>query len=1462
MTLSSLTDAEATHKKRLAQILHYISKMHQVGADDVDRLSFVREHASGKTLAYFQGIEDRILFTTNDFRRITKHTAELGGTPPFSFYSSNRTTIATTADANKRKTYKTTNKLEANMSFNNNRPCWLRLTRFTSQRTKPSTKSAAVEEYLQQWNLISRINSSKILTLEQLATAPKPPPSMSQNQQTEIKNFLRQYKTYLKRAAMKQELEPLYNRLFDCLQEARENDDLVWGFGNGMQQLEDGRIVNGPLLEVLVEVELARDGALLVRPRQHAGVHLNAEVMTALTRSTDVITSWHRTVSEIETYEFAPGEPHTYSKLLRGLAVELSPDGCFVSAADVYNNVDPKKLVVTDDWCVFHRPKPGTVWARDASKMAENVMAQPASSLPMAAWSLTHGPAVMDLLSRSKGRANNFHDVWISMKSIFAGSTAKHSDLPIKPLLPLPTSETQTQISMLLARGVPAVVCEGPPGSGKSQTIANIVCDYLSQGKRVLVTSKGAPALSVLRHRLPPCVRELCVDVSMSESQGMRQLQQTVEHLADRISGLNNDVHKERCLVLQRKIDTLEGEVRSIDTKLEVQAHHRTRFVHSEEGQKVMNISISMMNEVPWMLEAARKISVEEAHEIAERADMMFVDSSDIIERVSGFSCPVSGNLITLVASKAGETLSSLNTSVSQFIAKVPGIGNLLGLTTRCAKLTELVGSLLLDGKSPVSKSDWEIVCSALRREHEIDNFIRTTLEPLITTNGWAVDKVMRNNGGRRRIDKEFIVWMKKLSELKELVWNYELFDTCKVAAEAMQLDLRRTQVASQLQQLSTELVEATMMTQLSRMFDVEAQRQLIRFSQIAARSKFGKSAQLSKLSQRQRRHRQEYLDAFERCVRYIPCWILTSSQISDYLPAEFDLFDLVVLDEASQSDVTALPGILRGKQWLIVGDGKQVSPTEAFISEVSIVNLRAAVPESPFDESLLPGCSFFDLCSQAYPQGRAVLREHFRCAPEIIAFSNSQFYNNRLVPLRLPTSQERLSPSLVDIEVEGVKVGKINEKECDKIIEMIRDQVSRDDASGHPRSIGVISLIGDDQSRLIRGRLLDVIGPQKMNEHNILVGEPPSFQGAERDIVFLSLVCSPGSVPSQTQLMHAQRANVALSRARDRLVLVRSINTNHVSNNQDIKIPIIGFFAQLHNEDIEDTTMDEPNSTGMFERQVSALFRSALAQENFGHRSMGKIWNKGISVESPHSGSRAAAIIEGAGESLGEWKSMFQQQRSIERVGWKTLRVDALSFLLDHQITMQWVKDFLVSVGIEAPMLAVKKVGLDDAAPVFNDDDASDVVIIDPMEVSFSEVVVISSDDEGKTWGSPDPLGVPVKTEDDDCMDSSKFGNVVDLTFLRTGAQDDMDANEVVMAVRRPADRLTDDDPYLGDQSDMEGNPRPRKRQKGRGYKRLDNYSRDGRFVPGLFQLEDDDWFYDTESETIGKAKGTKMTK
>jgi AAA domain len=290
----------------------------------------------------------------------------------------------------------------------------------------------------------------------------------------------------------------------------------------------------------------------------------------------------------------------------------------------------------------------------------------------------------------------------------------------------------------------------------------------------------------------------------------------------------------------------------------------------------------------------------------------------------------------------------------------------------------------------------------------------------------------------------------------------------------------------------------------------------------------------------------------------------------------------------------------------------------------------------------------------------QVVLREHFRCAEEIIQFSNQIFYDNNLLPLRLPTKSERLRPSLVDVRVDdGVKLGKVNEVEAVKIVQLIQDLVAD---SSKCRSIGVISLIGDEQSRLIRGRLLSAVGPEMMARHNILVGDPPMFQGAERDVIFLSMVCSPGNVPAQNQLMHFQRANVALSRARDRCVLVRSIDVADVSSFDDIKIPIITFFADHNDKFSSNRKANKTESNSVF-----ALLKTLLVDRGYALREMGDVWRDALCVEDWRGDGRAALKLDCLSfESPEEWLSSFLQQKAIERVGWKCMRLDAMTVTVD----------------------------------------------------------------------------------------------------------------------------------------------------------------------------------------------------
>ena len=77
------------------------------------------------------------------------------------------------------------------------------------------------------------------------------------------------------------------------------------------------------------------------------------------------------------------------------------------------------------------------------------------------------------------------------------------------------------------------------------------------------------------------------------------------------------------------------------------------------------------------------------------------------------------------------------------------------------------------------------------------------------------------------------------------------------------------------------------------------------------------------------------------KCYDAVPCWIMPTWRVAEQLPPEIGALELVIIDEASQSDVTELPALLRGKKIIVVGDDRQVSPTPPFVTQEKISQLR-----------------------------------------------------------------------------------------------------------------------------------------------------------------------------------------------------------------------------------------------------------------------------------------------------------------------------------------------------------------------------------------------------------------------------------------------------------------------------------------------------------------------------------------
>ena len=133
------------------------------------------------------------------------------------------------------------------------------------------------------------------------------------------------------------------------------------------------------------------------------------------------------------------------------------------------------------------------------------------------------------------------------------------------------------------------------------------------------------------------------------------------------------------------------------------------------------------------------------------------------------------------------------------------------------------------------------------------------------------------------------------------------------------------------------------------------------------------------------------------------------------------------------------------------------------------------------------------------------MLTEHFRCLPPIIAFSNAHAYNHRIIPLRdQPPHPGWAALGAVKV-LDGYRIGMVNEPEADAVVDLIAELCANPDYDG--MTMGVISLLGSTQSKLIWDKLYDRVGPEVMTQRELRSGEPANFQGDERDVIVISTV-------------------------------------------------------------------------------------------------------------------------------------------------------------------------------------------------------------------------------------------------------------------------------------------------------------------------------------------------------------------
>lgn len=504
-----------------------------------------------------------------------------------------------------------------------------------------------------------------------------------------------------------------------------------------------------------------------------------------------------------------------------------------------------------------------------------------------------------------------------------------------------------------------------------------------------------------------------------------------------------------------------------------------------------------------------------------------------------------------------------------------------------------------------------------------------------------------------------------------------ELAERDKLNAQNLQQELEKCKV--RLREITVDLIDARAWgNQIGRLQSSTAVRQAL-VGWLDTTKRLASTRQ----AERKQALLSEARKLMKQCAQAVPVWVMPISLMAEAFDPRTTKFDVVIIDEASQADLNALIPLYMANQVIIVGDNEQVTPLGVGKDQTALHNLRKAIlqkiPNSHLYDSL---SSIYDIARQSF--GDAIrLTEHFRCVPEIIAYSNMLSYEGSIRPLR-ETSSSDLKPACIPYHVNGVREANVNRVEAETIVSLIEAMIK------HPayddKTIGVISMIGEHQAFQIESMLHRRIDSVELLKRRIQAGVSAQFQGDERDVILLSFVDSQGEGEGFLRAMGdgafeqtKKRFNVATSRARDQLWAVYSFDPDRHLKADDIRLKLLQHMQNPWST-IDAYAKEAAKTDSDFERQV--LKRLAAA----GYRVKSQ-WQVGY--------YRIDLVVEGAGKRLAiecdgdryhpieKLQDDIARQAVLERLGWQFVRIRGSEFYRYPDEAMSRIFEQLETLGI-----------------------------------------------------------------------------------------------------------------------------------------------------------------------------------
>ncbi len=748
----------------------------------------------------------------------------------------------------------------------------------------------------------------------------------------------------------------------------------------------------------------------------------------------------------------------------------------------------------------------------------------------------------------------------------------------------LPSDSSQDRIILELSKpSTDGIVLWGPPGTGKSQTIVNLISDCISKGKTVLLVSQKRAALDVVYDRLAAKGMRSMTALVHDAKEDRKQLYSALAQSCNRILG-EKEYHTDPTSEIEAVTQTLKDVSKAYtDSKYGKMsgkiyselAAYRGPILNKMDSQwatsnyqKVMDTANAISgyqelfhSEIPTALIKNRRDFSTFGPELKWEIGLLLIDlKSETATRAASIQSYLSGGHVDIqnidqfkTAFEQREQFKGLlryfNSDfrrLNRYVnSEIKESGKLLqALNAKALRLLSMLVELEQIKASSLLSASEKIVWF-IERFEPLDKYFDTLKTLDLQRNRLPNDLKDIAQTVSTLDNSSRVAWSEifKFSVLS--TWNTELERRHPVlsAIKSSQVEILRLRL-KKLLELKTEFNVGVLQQRMKNSLSSEAGKQFARSLAVEVERKRNIPS-VRKLN--------EKFSGQAHFNSILPVWLVSPETVSDAFPLKKGLFDVVIFDEASQCTVeNGLPAIFRGKQVIIAGDEKQLQPNRLFESSVE--------EDSTEDNHAASEPSLLALAKKALRYQSMMLEWHYRSKhQELVMFSNEVFYGGRMkiAPNVVPFVKGN-KPAIQWHSVEGFWSERTNDQEAHRVLELIRSTLLSDT----PPTVGVITFNANQKNHI-----LDLIDqtiqadPEFANlmeqnkklplDERLFVKNIENVQGDERDVIIFSIAYAPahpgGRVQQHFGLLNKpggeNRLNVAVTRAISRIHIVSSIN-------------------------------------------------------------------------------------------------------------------------------------------------------------------------------------------------------------------------------------------------------------------------------------------------------------------------------